>query len=95
MLKNGDINSLRVGDKICLFKREGVIPIACGLFEYFDEKHDKICISVNERSIELTNYLYDFVSASALNKFGPASSSEEVRHKYMQFSGIMENESKA
>ncbi len=62
MTSNKDLNRLRVGDEICLFKKDGILPITCGLLKHFDEKNNKVCINVDERSIELTMYLCDFAN---------------------------------
>ena len=94
MSGNKDISRLKTGDEICLFKKDGLLPITCGLLKYFDEKHDKVCINVNERSVELTAHLYDFVGASASNDLGPDDSLMQARQKHMQFSGIVKREPK-
>ncbi|ODS32243.1 MAG: hypothetical protein SCARUB_02637 [Candidatus Scalindua rubra] len=91
---NKDISKLKVGDEICLFKKDGLLPITCGLLECFDEKHDKICINVDGRTVELTTHLYDCVSASVLNDLGSKDSFERARQQYMQFLGIIKRESK-
>ena len=94
MVKTNESDSLMVGEKICLFKKDGVLPIACGFLEYFDDKHDKVSINVDKRYVKLTKHLYDFVSASDLNRLWQESASGRVRQQYLQFSGIMEHESK-
>ena len=67
MSGNKDLGRLKAGDEICLFRKDGLLPITCGLFKYLDEKHDKVCINVNERPVVLLAHLYDFVSASVAN----------------------------
>ena len=94
MAMNKDLYRLKAGDEICLFKKDGLLPITCGLLKYFDEKHDKVCINVNERSVELSAHLYDFVSASASNDLAPEDSFKRARQQYMQFSGMIKRESK-
>ncbi|MCR4289577.1 MAG: hypothetical protein NUV86_04875 [Candidatus Scalindua sp.] len=94
MFKANEADSLVVGEKICLFKKGGVLPIACGLLEYFDDKLDKIAINIDKRSVKLTKHLYDFVSASALNRLGQEGPFGRVRQQYLQFSGIMKHEPK-
>ncbi len=94
MSGNKDISRLKADDEVCLFKKDGLLPITCGLLKYFDEKHDKVCINVNERSVELSAHLYDFVGASASNDLGPKDSFERTRQQYMQFSGMVKRESK-
>jgi hypothetical protein len=94
MSGNKDLGRLKTGDEICLFKKDGLLPITCGLLKYFDEKHDKVCINVNERPVELSAHLYDFVSASASNDLGPKDSLMQARQQYMQFSGMIKREPK-
>jgi hypothetical protein len=94
MFKTNEADNFVVGEKICLFKKGGVLPIACGLLEYFDDKLDKIAINIDKRSVKLTKHLYDFVSAPDLNRLGQESASGRVRQQYLQFSGIMKHESK-
>lgn len=94
MLKVREDKHLKDGDEICLFTKDGLLPVTCGLFKYFDEKKDKVCINVDKRSVELTTHLYDFVSASASDDLGPKDSLMQVRQQYMQFSGLMKHESK-
>ena len=94
MTMNKDSGRLKAGDEICLFRKDGLLPVACGLFKYFDEKHDKVCINVNECSVELTTHLYDFVSASASSDLGPKDSLMQERQQYMQFSGMIKREPK-
>lgn len=85
---------LKSGEKVCLFKKDGLIPIACGFLEYFDEKDDKVYINVDKRSVKLTKHLYDFVRASVLDEAGLEGQSERVRQQFTQFSGILKHESK-
>ncbi len=94
MSGNKDINRLKAGDEICLFRKDGLLPITCGLLKYFDEKHDKVCINVDKRSVVLSAHLYDFVSASASNDSGPEDSLMQARQQHMQFSGMLKRESK-
>jgi len=94
MTGNKDLGRLKTGDEICLFKKDGLLPITCGVLKYFDEKHDKVCINVNERPVELSTHLYDFVSASAANDLGSKDSFEQARQQYMQFLGMTKRESK-
>ncbi len=94
MSGNKDLSRLKAGDEVCLFRKDGLLPITCGLLKYFDEKHDKVCINVNERSVELSAHLYDFVSASASNDLGLKDSLMQERQQYMQFTGMIKRESK-
>lgn len=94
MLKNNDVNGLKTGDKICLFKKDGLLPIMCGKLEFFNEKEDKVSIKVDEGSIVLTRHLYDLVSSSTLSHSGSKRSIEMLRRQFMQFSGIIKRESK-
>ncbi|MEE9214213.1 MAG: hypothetical protein V3U54_05355 [Thermodesulfobacteriota bacterium] len=94
MTSNKDLNRLRVGDEICLFKKDGLLPITCGLLKHFDEKEDKVSIEVDEGSIVLTRHLYDLVSTSTLSDSGSKCSVEMLRRQFMQFSGIIKRESK-
>ncbi len=94
MSGNKDLSRLKAGDEICLFKKDGLLPITCGELKYFDEKHDKVCINVNERSVELTTHLYDFVGASASNDLGSEDSLMQERQKHIQSSGMVKRESK-
>ncbi len=95
MLKNSYINTLDLGERIYFFRREGVIPVTCGLFEYFNLNDDNFCISANVYSIKVANYLYDSVDTSLSYKFGSTSILEQVCQLNMQFSGAKHNESKA
>ncbi len=94
MLKDNDVNNLKAGDKICLFKKDGLLPIMCGKLEFFNEKEDKVSIEVDEGSIVLTRHLYDLVSTSTLSDSGSKCSVEILRRQFMQFSGIIKRESK-
>ena len=94
MYGNKDISRLKAGDEVCLFRKNGLLPITCGLLKYFDEKHDKVCINVNERSVVLSAHLCNFVGASASNDLGPKDSLMQERQKHMQFSGMIKRESK-
>ncbi len=94
MSGNEDISRLKAGDEICLFRKDGLLPITCGLLKYFDEKHDKVCINVDKRSVVLSAHLYDFVGVSASNDSGPEDSLMQERQKHMQFSGMLKRESK-
>jgi hypothetical protein len=94
MSGNKDLGRLKAGDEICLFKKDGLLPITCGVLKYFDEKHDKVCINVDKRPVELSAHLYDFVSASAANDLGSKDSFEQARQQYMQFLGLIKRESK-
>jgi len=85
---------LKAGDEICLFKKDGLIPITCGVLKYFDEKHDKVCINVDKRPVKLSKHLYDFVSASVLSDMSPNDPFVRIRQQYMQFSGMVKRESK-
>ncbi|MFQ5687772.1 MAG: hypothetical protein ACE5GV_14055, partial [Candidatus Scalindua sp.] len=79
MLKPGGDKRLKAGDEICVFKKDGLLPITCGNLEYFDEKNDKVCINVDKRSVKLTKHLYDLVvRASVLDEAGPEGSYERV-----------------
>jgi len=51
MSGNKNISRLKAGEKIYLFRKDGLLPITCGLLKYFDEKHDKVCINVDNRSV--------------------------------------------
>ena len=35
-----DLSRLKTGDEVCLFKKDGLLPITCGLLKYFNERHD-------------------------------------------------------
>lgn len=94
MSGNKGLRRLKAGEEICLFRKDGLLPITCGELKYFDEKHDKVCINVNERPVELTTHLYDFVSASASSDLGPKDSLMQERQQYMQFSGMIKREPK-
>ena len=94
MMKNNDANNLKAGDKICLFKKDGLLPIMCGKLEFFNEKEDKVSIKVDEGSVKLTRHLYDLVSTSTLSHSGSKCSVEMLRRQFMQFSGIIKRESK-
>lgn len=94
MFDNNDLRRLKTGDEICLFKKDGLLPITCGVLEYFDEKHDKVCINVDKRPVELSAHLYDVVSASAANDLGLKGSLMQERQQYMQFLGLIKRESK-
>jgi hypothetical protein len=89
-----EVNLLKAGDEVCLFKKDGLIPVTCGVLKYFDEKHDKVCINVNERPVKLTKHLYDFVSTSVSTNLEPKDSFMQARLQYMQFSGMVKSESK-
>ena len=94
MTMNKDLYRLKAGDEICLFKKDGLLPITCGLLKYFDEKHDKVCINVDKHSVELTKHLYDFVSTSVSTDLAPKDSFKRVRQQYMQFLGMIKREPK-
>ncbi|MGR3175237.1 MAG: hypothetical protein ACUZ8N_11665 [Candidatus Scalindua sp.] len=94
MSGNKDLSRLKTGDEICLFKKDGLLPITCGVLKYFDEENDKVCINVDKRPVELSAHLYDFVSASAANDLGSKDSFERARQQYMQFLGLIKRESK-
>lgn len=94
MLKDNDVNNLKAGDKICLFKKDGLLPIMCGKLEFFNEKEDKVSIEIDEGSIVLTRHLYDLVSTSTLSHSGSKCSVEILRRQFMQFSGIIKREPK-
>ncbi len=94
MSGNKDISRLKAGEEICLFRKDGLLPITCGLLKYFDEKHDKVCINVDKRSVVLSAHLYDFVGASAANDLGPKESLMQERQQYMQFLGMIKREPK-
>ncbi len=94
MSENNDISRLKAGDEVCLFRKDRLLPITCGLLKYFDEKHDKVCINVDKRSVVLSAHLYDFVGASASNDLGPKDSLMQARQQHMKFSGMVKRESK-
>ncbi len=94
MSDNKDLSRLKAGDEICLFKKDGLLPITCGELKYFDEENDKVCINVDKRPVELSAHLYDFISASASNDLGSKDSFERARQQYMQFLGLIKRESK-
>jgi preprotein translocase subunit Sec61beta len=94
MSGNKDLRRLKTGDEVCLFRKDGLLPITCGLLKYFDEKHDKVCINVDKRSVVLSAHLYDFVGASAANDLGPKESLMQERQQYMQFLGMIKREPK-
>ena len=94
MSGNKDLRRLKAGDEICLFKKDGLLPITCGELKYFDEKHDKVCINVDQRPVELSTHLEDFVIASAANDLGPKDSLVQERQQYIQFLGLIKRESK-
>jgi hypothetical protein len=94
MLKDNDVSNLKAGDKICLFKKDGLLPIVCGILDFFNEKEDKVSIKVDEGSVKLTRHLYDLVSTSTLSRSGSKRSVEQLRRQFMQFSGIIKRESK-
>jgi preprotein translocase subunit Sec61beta len=94
MSGNNDLSRLKTGDEVCLFRKDGLLPITCGLLKYFDEKHDKVCINVDKRSVVLSAHLYDFVGASAANDLGPKESLMQERQQYMQFLGMIKREPK-
>ncbi len=94
MTGNKDISRLKAGEAICLFREDGLLAITCGLLKYFDEKHGKVCINVDERFVVLSAHLYDFASASASNDLGPKGSLMQERQQHMQFSGMIKRESK-
>jgi hypothetical protein len=89
MSGNKDLGRLKAGDEICLFKKDGLLPITCGELKYFDEKHDKVCINVDKRPVELSTHLYDFVSAFAANDLGSKDSLMQERRQHMQFLGLI------
>ncbi len=93
MAMNKDLYRLKAGDEICLFTKDGLLPVACGLFKYFDETKDKVCINVDKHSVELTKHLYDFVSTSVSTDLEPKDSFKRARQQYMQFSGMIKRES--
>lgn len=94
MSGNNDLGRLKAGDEICLFKKDGLLPITCGVLKYFDEKHDKVCINVDKRPVELSAHLYDVVSASAASDLGSKDAFERARQQYMQFLGMIKREPK-
>ncbi len=94
MSGNKDFSRLKAGDEIFLFRKDGLLPITCGLLKYFDEKHDKVCINVDKRSVVLSAHLDDFVGASAANDLGPRDSLMQERQQHMKFSGMVKRESK-
>ena len=85
---------LKAGDEICLFKKDGLIPITCGVLKYFDEKRDKVCINVDKRPVKLSKHLYDFVSVSVLSDMNQNDPFMRIRQQYMQFSGMVKRESR-
>ncbi len=94
MLKAREDKRLKVGDKICLFKKDGLLPIMCGKLKFFNEKEDKVSIEINEGSIDLTMHLYDLVSTSILSSSRSKGSVELLRQQFMQFSGTIKREPK-
>ena len=94
MLKDNDVNNFKAGDKICLFKKDGLLPIMCGKLKFFNEKEDKVSIEIDEGSIDLTMHLYDLVSTSILSSSRSKGSVELLRQQFMQFSGTIKRESK-
>ncbi|MFQ5962734.1 MAG: hypothetical protein ACE5KZ_00440 [Candidatus Scalinduaceae bacterium] len=88
-MENKYVKRLKVGDKICLFKKDGILPIVCGLIDFFDEEKDKVSIKVDEGSLKLTKHLYDFVNLSTLSDSGSKDLVERLRQQFMQFSGII------
>ncbi len=94
MSGNKDLSRLKAGDEVCLFRKEGLLPITCGSLKYFDEKHDKVCINVDSHPVVLSAHLYDFVNASASDDLAPGDSLLHERQKHMQFSGMVKRESK-
>ena len=77
-----------------ILTKDGVLPIACGFLEYFDEKQDKVSLKVDEGSVELTKHLYDFVRLTPQNDSESKGSIERLRQQFMQFSGITKREPK-
>ncbi len=94
MSKDNVLNSLKAGDSICLFKKDGLLPIVCGSINFFDEEEDKVSIKVDEGSVKLTRHLYDFVSLSTQSHSGSKGSVERLRQQFMQFSGMIKREPK-
>ncbi|GJQ60582.1 MAG: hypothetical protein SCALA701_33830 [Candidatus Scalindua sp.] len=50
MFKTNEADKFVVGEKICLFKKDGVLSIACGLLAYCDDKLDYDC-GLNKNNI--------------------------------------------
>lgn len=94
MLRERSINRLKIGEKVCLFKKDGLLPIMCGKLEFFNEKQDKVSIKVDKGSVELTKHLYDFVRLMPRNDSESKESAELLRQQFMQFSGIIKGEPK-
>ena len=95
MLKDNDVSNLKAGDKICLFKKDGLLPIMCGKLEFFNEKYDKVSMKVDEGSVKLTRHLYDLVSTSTLSHSWSKRSVALLRRQFMQFSGMIKREPKS
>lgn len=94
MFATHEASNLMIGEEICLFKKDGLLPITCGKLEYIDDECDEVYININKHSVKLTKHLYDFVSTTVSMDLELKNSFEQARQQYMQFCGMIKRESK-